>query len=318
LSGREAVVSFIKEHDDFLIATHVGPDGDALGSSIALSLGLESLNKKNVLYCKDGVPEMYRFLPGGERVKDRIDPSAVRDGTLILLDCGSPERAALENVSFRRSAVMDHHETDFDFGNVKWVDPGMPATGLMVFELLKAMDITITPEIATNLYAAISIDTGTFRFPNTNSAVLRAAAELVDSGAEPGPIAESLYSIWSRQRFNLLCMNLRTIEIEDSISVTVISKDMFEATGTTQYDTENFVNFPLLMSDVRISAFIREADEGTWKVSLRSRGETNVAEVAERFQGGGHRNAAGCTVKGDFAFVKKKLMDELKDILVKD
>jgi phosphoesterase RecJ-like protein len=312
LTGREDVLYFIARHDDFLIATHVGPDGDALGSAIALSLGLESVGKRSALYCKDGVPDLYRFLPGSDRASDSLDPSYVKEKALILLDCGTPDRAALEGVAFGHSAVIDHHETPSDFGDARWVDPRMPATGLMVFELLKAMGVEITAGIATNLYAAVAIDTGTFRFPNTNSDVLRAAAELVEAGAEPGAIAESLYSTWSRNKFNLLCMNLSTIEVEGPISMTIISEGMFRATETTSYDTENFVNFPLLIRDIRISAFLREVDQDEWKVSLRSRGDINVAKVAEQFQGGGHRNAAGCTVSGDLAAIKKKLLQAFK------
>jgi phosphoesterase RecJ-like protein len=315
LSGSDAVAAYIRAEDDFLIATHVGPDGDALGSSIALSMALDALGKKSLVYCKDGVPEIYRFLPSAGRVKNAIEKPEAGGKALLLLDCGTPERAGLEGYGFRRSAVIDHHETEWDFGEVCWVDPTMPATGMMVLELIRALGVRPTPEMAANLYTAIALDTGTFRYSNTDAAALRAAADLVDAGAVPGDIAEGLYSTWSKGRFNLLCMNMGTLAVEGRTALSTVTLGMFKATDTTQYDTENFVNFPLMMKDIRVSALIREVEAGKWKVSLRSRGEVNVARVAERFKGGGHKNAAGCTVEGDLPAVKKLVMDALHALL---
>jgi phosphoesterase RecJ-like protein len=161
--------------------------------------------------------------------------------------------------------------------------------------------------MATNLYTAISIDTGTFRFSNTTSDVFRIAAELMESGADPGAIAEALYETWSRGRFGLLQKVLNTLEITEGIAVIVVTKEMFSETGTSPEDTENFSNFPKMIKDIKVSLFMREIEEG-WKASLRSKGEYNVAVIAARFGGGGHRNAAGCIIKGDLKTAKAQLI----------
>jgi phosphoesterase RecJ-like protein len=310
--GKEAVIAFLKEFDDFLICTHINADADAIGSSVALSLALESMGKSTVLYFKGGVPELYGFLPGTERVRGDLASSDARGRNLLLLDCNAPHRAALEGLAFGRSAVIDHHETASDFGDIRWVDPSVPAAGLMVFQILKDMGVRITRDIAVNLYAAIAMDTGAFRFSNTNAEALRAAAELVDAGAEPGQISDSLYNKWNRNRFRLLCMNLGSIEIVGSVSFSTVSGDMFKETLTTAEDTENFVNFPLLMEDISVSACFRELERNKWKISLRSKGDIDVARVAERFQGGGHKNASGCIIDAELETAKKKLLEALK------
>jgi phosphoesterase RecJ-like protein len=312
LNGKDAAVSFLREQSRFVITTHVFPDGDGLGSALALSLALEAMGKQCRVYCRDGVPDVYEFLPHSEKVLKKTPPA---DGAaLVLLDCNKPERAAIEAEDFDSTAVIDHHETESDFGQVRWIEPRVPATGIMVYHALKALGAAITKDIATNLYAAIAVDTGTFRFSNTDPDSLRVAAELTEAGAEPGYISENLYQTWSENRFKLLCMNMGSLDVKGSVSLTTVTAEMFELTNTHIYDTENFVNFPLLMKDVKVSVFLRETEKNIWKVSLRSKGDINVAKLAERFHGGGHKNAAGCRVRGDLVTVRGKVLGAIREL----
>jgi phosphoesterase RecJ-like protein len=308
----ENIVSFLKDNNDFFIATHLNPEGDALGSAIALSMALESLGKNTVVYDKDPVPEFYKFLPGYNKITNSVSSLDTKELSLILLDCNTPDRAGIEKLTFKHTVVIDHHETETNFGDIKWVEPQTPATGLMIFKLLKEMGIKITQDIAVNLYAAIAVDTGTFRYSNTSSEVLKAAAELAEAGANPGFIAESIHESWSRNRFKLLCMALSTLEIIDSVAFIVVTKDMFNTTETLPSDTENFSNVPRMMKDIKVSVFFRETDEGYWKVSLRSKRDFNVARIAEQFDGGGHKNAAGCTIKADLKTAKRMLLEAIR------
>jgi phosphoesterase RecJ-like protein len=313
LKAPDNLISAFREGESFLIATHISPEGDAYGSQLALAMALEAMGKSTYLYNRDGVVDYYMFLPGSEKINTSI-PEDTSGRILVVLDCNSAERAAVEGRAFKQSLVIDHHETESDFGDIMWIEPSAPATGLMVFELLNAMAIDITPEIAVNLYAAIAVDTGTFRYNNTTPEVLRAAADLAEAGAAPGHIAENIYQSWSSPRFKLLCMTLGNIEVMDGIAMSAVTQDMFRNTGTTPADTEEFSNFPRMMKDTAVSAFMKELPDGRWKVSLRSKGTRNVAQVAERFGGGGHRNAAGCTIDGDLPSAKKKLIDTIKEI----
>jgi phosphoesterase RecJ-like protein len=308
------LISFLREEDNFFIATHINPEPDAIGSSLALSMALESLGKKTFLYERDGVPEIYTFLPGHEKFFRNRAALDTRHLPLILLDCNTPDRAGIENDDFKCSVVIDHHETEKNFGDIKWVDPDAAATGMMIFYLLKKLRIALKEDIATNLYAAIAIDTGTFRYSNTTAEVLRVGAELIEAGANPASIADSLYETWSKRRFALLIMSLNTLEIRDHIAITHVSKEMFQKTGTCPDDTENFTNFPRMMKDIHIAAFFRQEEDDLWKISLRSKGIVNVAKIATHFQGGGHKNAAGYKTRGDLKTVKEALLQRLHSL----
>jgi phosphoesterase RecJ-like protein len=279
-------------------------------------MALSSLGKESVVYDRDGVPELCKFLPKHERVvrsTANISPSATN---LILLDCNTPERAGIEGVGFRRVAVIDHHRTERDFGDIRWIVPEAAATGIMVFYLLKELGVKMTQEMAVNLYAAIAIDTGTFRFGNTTSDVLKVAAELADAGVKPGFIANSLYETWTESRFRLLIMALNTFEIKDLVAFTHVTGEMFRQTGAGPEDTENFVGFPRMMNEIVISAFFRETGKNEWKASLRSKGDTDVARIAKSFKGGGHRNAAGYEIKADLESAKKLLLSRAKEFRI--
>ncbi len=315
----EDLLAFLHKGKQFFIATHISPDGDALGSSIALAMALESLGKKTIVYDKDSVPEFYKFLPGHERFTNSISSlkssaeasEPARGGqisNLILVDCNDLERIGLENLKFISSAVIDHHETGREFGDIKWIEPQAPATGMMIFYLMKELGIKITEEIATNLYSAIAIDTGTFRYSNTTPEILRIAAELIEAGAAPYYIAENLYETWSENRFRLLLKVLNTLEINNDIAITKVTLDMFRETGTTVEDTENFPGFSRMLRSIKISALFREIEKDHYKVSLRSKGKINVAKIAESFDGGGHRNAAGYKIRSDFKAAKEALL----------
>lgn len=305
------ILSFLREQKDFFLATHINPEGDALGSSLALSLALEILGKRTVVYDRDGVPYFYSFLPEHERIIKSAEGVRTLDLNLILLDCNTPERAGIEGWSFRSAAVIDHHETEADFGKPRWIEPDAAATGLMVFHIVKGLGVEITREIAINLYTAMAIDTGTFRFGNTSAEVLRAASELVEAGARPGYVANNLYETWSEQRFHLFVMALNTLEIKDSVAFTYVTKEMFKVTGADPEDTENFSGFPRMMKDIAISAFFREIAGGEWKVSLRSKGDVNVADLAASFGGGGHKNAAGYKIKAALPDARRELLNKL-------
>lgn len=313
----KSLISAIRKEQVFLLATHINPDGDALGSCLALAEALELLGKKALIFNRDPVPELYQFMPGRKKCKSTPGNVLKKNPQLILLDCNSPERAALEGYAFSKSAVIDHHETESPFGDIRWVERTAAATGLMIFHLIKAMNIRITKSMATNLYTAIAVDTGSFRYSNTSPDVLRASAELVEAGAQPGYISEHLYERWKKSRFDLLNLCLGTLDVRGSIALIHVTRDMFLKTGTIEADTENFANVPRMIDSVAISALIRESDNGRWKVSMRSKGQANVAKIAAAYGGGGHRNAAGFRIRTDLQSLKKILFTAGNKVLPK-
>ncbi len=308
------LVSFLKTEDNFLIATHINPDGDAIGSALGLALALESTGKKVAVYDRDPVPEFYRFLPGRNKFIHSLQGLDTSSFNLILVDCNSPDRVGLEEMDFRHSCVIDHHETEKDFGQIKWVAPDAAATGLLIFYLLRESGFALTRDIAVNLYTAIVIDTGAFRYANTTAEVLKVGAELIEAGANPALISNSLYEMWTDRRFALLVMVLNTLEIRDNVALTFVTRRMFNKTNTGPEDTENFANFPRMIRNVKISAFLRQMDRNHWKISLRSKGDVNVAGIASLFEGGGHKNAAGCKIKGNLKTSKETLLKAISQL----
>ncbi len=317
----EDIVEFFKRSNGFFIVSHFNPDGDTLGSACALAMALEQLGKSSVLVCRDSVPQQYVFLPGLDRFltfeavsSGNIDYSLYKN--LVLVDCNHIKRTGLEksilsSTEFAASAIIDHHETDRGFGDIRWIVPRIAATGIMVYHLIRALGVTITEPIAANLYAALVVDTGNFRFPNTSPDVLRVAADLAETGANPYQIQKSINESWSEGRFRLFIKVMGTLSINDGIAITHVTKKMFEETATTPDDTENFASFALTMKDIRVAVFIREVDEDICKVSLRSVDEVDIEKVAVAYGGGGHKNAAGCVVKGGLETVKVELLKKL-------
>lgn len=316
------LLDFLKREGNFLIATHINPDGDGLGSAIALSTALRKLGKNTVLLCKDPVPQQYMFLPGQEKFvtleQFTVHGSRITDfRNLILIDCNDIDRIAtdksqISNLKFQISAVIDHHESEKPFGNIRWVMPDSAATGLMIYHLIKELGIKLTSDMAVNLYAAIAVDTGNFRYENTSPEVLRAAADLIEAGAKPHAIYRWLFEAWSEGRFDLFMRVLNTLEKEDGIAIVKVTGKMFEVTSTSADDTEHFVEFLRIMKDVKVSVLFREIDDTYYKISLRSKDDINVARVAEAFGGGGHKNAAGCRIKADFETAKREILNRLK------
>lgn len=308
------LVSFLRKEDNFLIATHINPDGDAIGSALGLALALESAGKRVTVYDRDPVPDFYSFLPGENRFIHSLSSLDTSSFNLILVDCNSLDRVGIDETEFRHTCVVDHHETGKDFGLIKWVEPDAAATGMLIFHFLRASGLRVTRDIAINLYTAIVVDTGAFRYANTTADVLKVSAELIEAGADPAFISNNLYEMWTDRRFVLLTMVLNTLEIRDDIAMTFVSRRMFNKTNTGPEDTENFANFPRMIKTVKISAFFRQVDHIHWKISLRSKGDINVAGIAAFFDGGGHKNAAGCKIRGNLKTVKETLLKAIHQL----
>ncbi len=315
----EEIVELIGREQYFTIASHINPEGDALGASLALALALRLLHKDVRVFNSDGVPYMYNFLPSSEWVETVMDRERLKHSTLFVLDCNDLERVGLKDVECKKIVVIDHHQTVTDFGHIRWIEPESPAAGLMIYNLVRDLGVEISREMAVNLYTAIAVDTGTFRYENTTPEVLRVAADLVDAGVNPGEISQRLYESWSVNKFRLFVRMLNTVEIvhTDNINSAIasITLDMFRETGADASDTENFINFPRMIESVDISAMFREVESGCWKASLRSKGNCDVSLIALHFGGGGHKNAAGYNVCGDIEDVKKGLVEAIKDSL---
>lgn len=302
----------------FLITTHESPDGDAIGSSLALAHYLAEIGKDVTIHTCDPVPELYRFLPMADAVTTRLPD---RDYDLcFVLDVGEFKRAGAQVTACRRIGAfinIDHHKTCEHFGAVNLLDTDAAATGVLIYRLIKAAGGSISQSTALCLYVALITDTGSFRYSNANPEAFSIAGELISRGVNAWDIASRLYESQPRARLELLALALATMVFSDcgrfaSLTVTL---DMYKKTGTDAELTDGFVNYPRSVRGVEVAIFIRELSEKSFKVGFRSKGKVDVSRLAEAFGGGGHHNAAGCIVEGSVEEVREKVFSHIKAVL---
>ena len=311
------IVAFIHRYNHFLITGHSRPDGDSIGTQLALGTALQQHGKEVEMVNADPYPPGYQSLPGAEQI--RVAPSVSGNScqALIVLECANLERTGLDGLGGLPTLNIDHHPVNDYYGDVNWVDPKAAAVGEMVFRVLEAMGWPVTPDVATNLYAAILTDTGSFQFSNTTAATFQVASQLVLAGAQPAEIAEEVLLRQSEARIRLTARLLNTLEVNHGGQIAWIRMDrrMLAETGAGRHDTEGLVNYPLNIDGVRLCAFFREEDENQYRVSLRSKGKLDVGKVAGQFGGGGHRNAAGLSINGSFEEARRAVIDALRRLL---
>jgi phosphoesterase RecJ-like protein len=306
----------IRTANRVLIACHVRPDADALGSLLGLAVGLEQLGKTVDAVSPDGVPALYRFLPGWERLITSA-PSGRHWDLGIGLDAdGSDRLGAAEAAVLAQPIVidLDHHTGPDPFGQVQVVDRTAAATGELVYELLRELGAPITPDIAVCLLAALLTDTGSFRFANSSPRAFQVAAELVEAGARPGPIFDAIYGRRSFGASRLLGILLSGLQRSDDGLIVwgCLHHEDFGRAGVDTSDTEGYVDQVRMVEGSEVAIFFREDPPGEIRVSLRSHGGANVARVAEQFDGGGHVPAAGCTVKAPMAEAVRLVLDAVR------
>ncbi len=292
------IAGFIRKNQRFALASHLHPDGDSIGCLLAMTLGLQALGKEADALGVDPVPFAYRGLPGVPLIHPPGKSSRPYDA-LILLECSRPERAGLEGLSPCPHIVIDHHLSCRPEGRINWIEPSFGATGQMVLRLLEALEVPICADIATNLYAALLTDTGSFQFNNTNARELHDAARLVDYGANPGEIAEMVFHANPPSKVLLMGKVLSTLQLEAQgrMAWVVMNRQAMESAGALPEDTEGIIQHLMSIHSVELAAFFKEdGDPSRFRVSLRSKGLLDVSSIAQGFSGGGHRNAAGFTI----------------------
>jgi phosphoesterase RecJ-like protein len=309
----------IRESSSFYIASHIRPDGDAIGSLLGMALALQNSGRRVAALLADPVPPNYRFLPRADRIRHR--PPDWRADVGIVVDCDGLSRiGALEPAfsSLPHLIDIDHHQTDRLFGEVQIIEPGAAATGEMVYHLLRRLDLPVDAEIATCLYAAILTDTGRFCFGNTTASALRVAAELVKAGAQPQPIARRIYEKRSVAATHLLGVALSRLssELDGQVVASTLTRQDFLETGAATTDTEGIIDHLRAIGGPRVALLFVQPDHNGVRVSLRSDGSVDVSEIALRFGGGGHAMAAGCTIPGTVEQVRKRVLDSLAGALL--
>ena len=311
----------LREHQRFAILSHVRPDGDALGSQLALALSLQQLGKNVRVWNEDGMLEKYSFLPRSELLTK--PPSTAADvDVAIALDTAIQNRLGTALTAIRSAKIwinIDHHVSNPGYGDLVIVDPNAPATGEIIFSLIKSQGLPFNHDIAENLYAAISTDTGSFQYPKTSARTFEIAAELVRGGGlDVGQISQQLYENYPRRRLELLRELLRTTRFEfgdRAASFSLTSKTAADLAVLPE-DNEGLIDHLRAIRGVIVAVFFEELADGKVRVSMRSKDEAvDVCAICQKFGGGGHTLAAGARVRGSLAEVEEKVLEEIREVL---
>lgn len=312
-------VALIERSNNIVIASHINPDGDNLGSSLALTLALKKFNKKVSIIKSDIIPDTFSFLPGIDLMQD-LDNNLDDVDLFIALDCGDKDRLG-DNKSILKHANntinVDHHISNTNFGDVNIVVSDAAATGELVYYIIKEMNIEIDQDIATNLYSAISTDTGSFKFESVTSNTHKIVAELLDTGIDKADINIKLYENMSLTRMKLFIKALTTLEILNNGKIVImeVTQDMLEETHSSMEDTEGIIAFIRKLDTVEVACLMKELEEEEIKISLRTKKYADASLICEKFNGGGHKRAAGCTILKDIRTAKDLIIESIQEEL---
>ena len=299
------VAAEIRRRHRFVVASHARPDGDAIGSSLAMTLALRRLGKDVRVVSRDHVPPQMQVFPGVDSIEvvERIEDAG---DAVIILECGDAQRTGIAGLERGYIINIDHHPGNAMYGAMNWLDLSAAACGEMVFELIGELGVSLTPEIATHVYIAILTDTGAFHYSNITPRTFDICRQCVEAGVNAPAVARSIFDSNNLARLKLYGAVLHMMQLDPSgrIATVYVDQQLARECGGTYDDTEGLVNLPLTVKDIVAVAFFKENGPGDWRVSMRSKGAINVNAIAREFGGGGHTNASGCSARGEFADLK--------------
>jgi phosphoesterase RecJ-like protein len=317
VTGSAAVVAAaLQARQSFILTSHARPDGDAVGSQLALAFALDWLGKDVRLVDRDPVPSPYRDFPG----IDRIEVASAVEGTadaVVLLECSDPTRPEVAGLERYDLINIDHHLGNAEYGQVNWFDPSAAACGEMVADLIDALGVPWTTAMAEHLYLAIATDTGGFRHGPVSTRTFEACRRIAATGVDPSELSRRIFSSFGLGRVKLTGAMLSAMQLfhRDRVAVLFFDDALLATCGASVDDTEGLVNIPLMAREVEVVALFKQQAPGVCRVSLRSKGEVDVRRVALAWKGGGHRNAAGLTVNGDFAAAQQAVIAAIGQVL---
>ncbi|HOJ11988.1 MAG TPA: bifunctional oligoribonuclease/PAP phosphatase NrnA [Clostridiales bacterium] len=314
----DEIIDVISISRSISVLPHISADGDALGSGLALALALSRTNKNVAVYLEENIPRLYSFLPGQEMVE--VFPESVEiPDTAIAIDTGDIERLGKRIELFKKAnnrINIDHHYTNTKFADLNYVCVNSSAVGEIIYQIINMMGFSLDKDISTCLYVAITTVTGGFRYENTTYKTHLIASDLLKSGINIQEISSKVFDSISKEKVKLTGAAISSLELleDERIAFITVTERMMEETGALEEECEGIINLGRNIYGVEIAALFREK-QGEVKVSFRSNSDVDVSTIANRYSGGGHKKAAGCTIKGTLHEVKKKILNDMSDIL---
>ena len=305
------ILDVLRKGERFLVCSHARPDGDAVGSVLAMGMLLEQMGKRVDMVTADRVPTMYCGLPGADSIRHALYVYGPYDA-VILLECDGIERAGLRGLEDFFLINIDHHLTGRPYAQLNWIDHGAASVGELVYRLVKAVGATVTDAMATCLYTTVLTDTGGFTYGTVKESTFAVAKELVHAGADPLSIAREICYSATMSKVLLLGAALNNLKREGRLAWLWVTHQDMVRTCAAEEDCEGIVNVAVGIAGVEVAIFLRELPEKRIRISLRSKGKVNVASISKRLGGGGHGNAAGSTLDGPLARALDEILNELR------
>ena len=306
------IADAIRARQRFVISSHSRPDGDSLGSQLAMAFALQALGKDVTVVNFDAAAPPFMAFPGVPGIV--IAPSVEGDfDAAIVMECSDYARTGVTGLDRFFTINIDHHPGNTSYGQINWFDPSAAACAEMVFDVVQALGVQMTIEIATHIYIAILTDTGSFHFSNLSPRTFDICRQLLEAGVDPVRVARQVYDSASVGRLKLCgaIMNGMCVDATGRVAVLYLDHEMARVAGATYDDTEGIINQPLMVKDVQAVIFFRQADGDDYRVSLRSKGAVDIGAVAKEFGGGGHKNAAGCSAAGPIDELRKTFVSKV-------
>lgn len=312
MSALDQIVSHIQRGQRFLLSSHERPDGDAIGSAVGFCLALRELGKDAEVVMDAVPPHFLRPFPEVDRIRVTQQLSEAADAAIIM-ECSSLDRTGIAGLDRSPVLNIDHHVGNTHYGAVNWVDESAAACTEMVFTLVEALPVRMTPAIATHIYLGLLTDTGSFHFSHLTPRSFEIARRCVEAGADPQWIARTHYDSSTLGRIRIFGHVLDTMRLDASgrVALLTLTNEAAAAAGASYEDTDGIINFPLTVKDIEAVAFIKQVSDGDWRVSMRSKGAVDVGAIARAQGGGGHKNAAGCSARGPLTDVQEFFLAHL-------
>jgi phosphoesterase RecJ-like protein len=300
----------------FVISSHARPDGDSIGSSVAMAYALRELGKDAVVVHADQAPGPLLQFPGVPeiRIAAEIPPDLVDCDAAIVMECGDLARTGVNGLDRFFVINIDHHPGNSGYGQLRWFDATAAACGEMVFDLVRALGAPLTRDVATHVYLAILTDTGSFHYSSISPRTFEICRETLAAGVDPVQVARDVYDSNNMGRLKLFGSVLSAMQIDPTgrVAIVYLDHEMARSAGGTYEDTEGLINLPLTVKEILAVVFFKQIEGEEYRVSMRSKGDIDIGSIAKEFGGGGHKNAAGCSVTGAIDALQKMFVEKIE------
>ena len=307
------IADAIRTRQRFVLSSHARPDGDSIGSQLAMAYALRAMGKSADIVNADPAPPPIMQFPGVPDI--RIAPAVDGDyDAAIIMECGDLSRTGVTGLERYFVVNIDHHQGNANYGAVNWFDANAAACGEMVFDLVRALDVPLTVPIATHIYLAIHTDTGSFHYSHITPRTFEICRACLEAGVDPIDVARKIYDSNSMGRLKLFGAVLGAMQIDATgrVAIVYLDHEMARAAGGTYEDTEGLINLPLTVKEIQAVLFFKQIEGDSYRISMRSKGDVDIAAVAKEFGGGGHKNAAGCTASGGVDTLQKLFVEKIE------